>query len=40
MAIMKSNGALKGKEVSTINLRSVEEQLEKNAWIKDADLFY
>jgi len=40
MAIMKSNGALKGKEVSTINLRSVEEQLEKNAWIKDADLFF
>ena len=40
MAIMKSNGALKGKEVSTINLRSVEEQLEKNAWIKNADLFF
>jgi len=40
MAIMKNNGAVKGKEVSTINLRNIEEQLEKNAWIKNADLFF
>jgi len=40
MSIMKTKGAEKGKEVSTINLRNIEEQLEKNAWIKDADLFF
>jgi cell division protein FtsQ len=40
MAIMENNGATKGKEVSTINLRDIEEQLEKNAWIKNADLFF
>src|SRR5689334_6266311 len=40
VAIMKNNGAEKGKEVSAINLRNIEEQLEKNAWIKDADLFF
>src|SRR3954454_2471218 len=40
MAIMKINGAVKGKEVSEINLRNIEEQLEKNAWVKDADLFF
>jgi cell division protein FtsQ len=40
MEIMKTNGAVKGKEVSEINLRNIEEQLEKNAWIKDADLFF
>lgn len=38
--IMKKNGAVKGKEVSNFNLRNIEEQLEKNAWIKDADLFF
>jgi len=40
MEIMKDNGAEKGKEISTIHLRGIEEQLEKNAWINDADLFF
>lgn len=38
--IVKENGVIKGKEISTINLRNIEEQLEKNAWIKKADLFF
>src|SRR5207249_9386158 len=40
MAIMTADGAGKGKEMSAINLRKIEEQLEKNAWIKNADLFF
>jgi cell division protein FtsQ len=38
--IIKENNVANGTEISTINLRSIEEQLEKNAWIKKADLFF
>jgi cell division protein FtsQ len=39
-ALMKRNGAVKGLEISTIHLRNIEQQLEKNEWIKNADLFF
>lgn len=40
MAVLKRNGAVKGAEVSVINLRLLEKILEKNAWIKNAELFF
>ncbi len=40
MDVLKKNGAVKGTEVSTISLQSIEKILEKNAWIKNAELFF
>ncbi|MGI8952014.1 MAG: cell division protein FtsQ/DivIB [Chitinophagaceae bacterium] len=38
--LLKSNGALVGKDISTINLRNIESNLSKDAWIKNAELFF
>src|SRR5581483_10132764 len=38
--VLKRNGATKGTEITTVNLRSIEEQLETNAWIKNAEMFF
>jgi len=40
LAIMQKNGAKKGEEISQINLRGTEDQLERNAWVKKAELFF
>ena len=38
--LMSDAGALKGNDVSAIDVRQVEDQLKKNPWIKDAQLFF
>ena len=38
--ILKKNGADIGKYISEINLRTTENELQKNPWIKKADLFF
>lgn len=38
--LLSDAGAKKGNDVSIINVRQVEEQLKKNPWIKDAQLFF
>ena len=40
MKILQKNGAGKGKETNDVALRSIEDELEKNAWIKKAELFF
>lgn len=40
MDILNSNDDVKGKEIATIDLRKMEEQLEKNPWVKNAELFF
>lgn len=35
-----TNGAIKGEAMSSINLRRLEELLEDNVWIKDAELYF
>jgi len=35
-----TNGAIKGKPMSAINLRRVEELLEDNVWIKNVELYF
>ncbi|MEP6681786.1 MAG: FtsQ-type POTRA domain-containing protein [Parafilimonas sp.] len=38
--VLKENNITPGKTLDDINLRKAEEQLEQNAWIKDAELFF
>ena len=38
--ILLANGAVKGKEISEVALSHIELALEKNAWIKKAELFF
>ncbi len=38
--IMKDNGAAEGKETTLISLKKIEEELEKDPWIKKGDLFF
>jgi cell division protein FtsQ len=33
-------GKIKGQKKSTINLLKIEQQLEKNVWVKDAELYF
>ncbi|QEC68833.1 hypothetical protein FRZ67_16525 [Panacibacter ginsenosidivorans] len=40
MKVLQKNGAGKGKETNDVALRSIEDELEKNAWIKKAELFF
>lgn len=40
MKVLQKNGAGKGKETNEVALRSIENALEKNAWIKKAELFF
>ncbi len=37
--LLTQNHIAKGEDISTLDLRAVENQLEKNAWIKDAELY-
>jgi len=39
-ALLNSAGAYEGQQIGTINLRKIEEALEKNAWIENAELFF
>lgn len=39
-SLLNSAGAVEGKAISKINLRQLEAALEKNAWIKEAELFF
>jgi cell division protein FtsQ len=38
--ILKENNAVTGNEISQTDLNAIEEDLQKNAWIKQADLFF
>lgn len=38
--ILKENNALTGNEISQINLNAIEEDLQKNVWIKQTNLFF
>ena len=38
--MLNQNNIHAGETLDDINLRKTEEQLEKNAWIKDAELFF
>src|SRR5215212_708429 len=40
LEIISEAGAAKGKEISAIELKKIEERIEKNAWIKKAELFF
>src|SRR6266487_702368 len=40
LEIIHKNGAAKEKEMSVIELRKIEEQIEKDAWVKKAELFF
>ncbi|CAN5780274.1 hypothetical protein BH10BAC2_BH10BAC2_45100 [soil metagenome] len=40
MKVLQKHGADKGKETIEVALRSIEDALEKNAWIKKAELFF
>lgn len=37
---INGHSSINGKEISTINLRSIEETLEKNPWVENAELFF
>ncbi|MEJ7676644.1 MAG: hypothetical protein WKG06_01955 [Segetibacter sp.] len=38
--VLKANGLVMGQPVETINLRALEETLEKDKWIANAELFF
>ena len=38
--IINSNGEVKGLNIAAIDLRGIEEALEKNPWVKNAELFF
>lgn len=38
--ILNSEGEIEEKDISTINLKKLEEKLEKNPWVKNAELFF
>ncbi len=40
LQVMLENGAAKEKEIAAIELRKIEEQIEKDAWVKKAELFF
>jgi cell division protein FtsQ len=40
LEIINENGGVKEKETSAIELKKIEEQIEKNPWIKKAELFF
>jgi cell division protein FtsQ len=40
MKVLLKNGARKEKETNEVALRNIEDELEKNAWIKKAELFF
>lgn len=40
LEVMQKNGAGKGKETNEVGLKKIEDELEKNAWIKEAQLFF
>ena len=40
MKVLQKNGAGKDKETNEVALKNIEDELEKNAWIKKAELFF
>jgi len=38
--VLNNSGIYAGKTLDAINLKTTEDQLEKNAWIKDAQMFF
>ena len=40
LKVLQNNGAEKGKEVEAFDLQKIENMLSKNAWVKDAELFF
>ncbi len=38
--IMNSNGELLGKEIGGVDLKALEEKVEKNPWIRNAEMFF
>ncbi len=39
LAVLKKNGAINGAEISSVNLNNLEVQLQRNPWIKNAEVF-
>lgn len=40
LKIIDEEGAVKEKETSGIDLKKIEQQIERNAWVKNAELFF
>lgn len=40
LAVIQKNGGNKNEVIDEINLKNIETQLEKNAWVKNAELFF
>lgn len=40
MAILNKQGNIIGKQTNTVNLRTMEEGLEKNPWVRNAEIFF
>jgi cell division protein FtsQ len=40
MDLLNSNGAIVGKPIGQIDLRALESAIEKNKWVKNADMFF
>lgn len=40
MSLLNSNGNIVGKEIGKVDLRSLESALERNQWIKNAEMFF
>lgn len=38
--ILNASGEVKGRDISSINLRKMEEELELNPWVKNAEMFF
>lgn len=39
LGVLKKNGAINGTEINAVNLNNLELQLQKNPWIKNAEVF-
>src|SRR4051812_12798827 len=40
VAVLKSFGSIKGEPIENINLKTLEERLESDRWIANAELFF
>lgn len=38
--ILNATGEVEGRDISSINLRKMEEELELNVWVKNAEMFF
>src|SRR5436190_21626631 len=40
MSVLSGNNVHAGESLNDINIRKIENELEQNAWVKDAELFF